>query len=433
MVWVVSAALGVLGVWALFNPFVGLIGVLAIIFVRPGELYPMLDAVHIQRSFTLLVLISFLVHERRLQIPRVSKALLIFWLAMFCTVPLAFWRAGAFENSFDFGKVIMYHLLIVNLATTARRFRIVLITICGLVAWLAAWSTYLYYAGAFQVRMGIQRAVGLNGQTNDPNALGITLVTALPLFLLLWRKDAGRIRWAMIPLTAICLWTVVLTGSRTSYIVFVALALAYALTQRYRIPATVGIVAMLVIIWFALPSQYRTRIETVDKLSSDDSYQGRLQSWRAAWEMFKHNPLTGVGVGEFSDAHGAMGGHWLNVHSLYFQVLSEMGIVGVLSFGAFLFAVFRENRLIRKRAKKIPRCPAWFWHYPTACNLAFVGLLLTGYSSHNLGRDTWYFFAGLTAAAGLVAKNEFLAAEKQRKSMAAVPSGSPVGLAEVRA
>ena len=98
MVWAVSAVLCVMGIWALFNPFVGLIGVLAIIFARPGELYPILDTIHIQRTFTLLVLISFLVHERRLQVPKVSKALLIFWIAMFCTVPLAFWRAGAFSN-----------------------------------------------------------------------------------------------------------------------------------------------------------------------------------------------------------------------------------------------------------------------------------------------------------------------------------------------
>jgi O-antigen ligase len=433
MVWAVSAVLGVMGIWALFNPFVGLIGVLAIIFVRPGELYPILDAIHIQRTFTLLVLISFLVHERRLQVPKVSKALLIFWIAMFCTVPLAFWRAGAFSNSFDFGKVIMYHLLIVNLATTAKRFRIVLITICGLVAWMAAWSSYLYYAGEFQVRMGIQRAVGLNSQTSDPNALGITLVTALPLLLLLWSKDAGRIRWLMIPLTAICLWTIVLTGSRTSYIVFVALAMVYALTHRYRVPMAIGTVVLLAAIWFTLPSQYRERIATVDNLSADDSYQGRVQSWSAAWEMFKHNPLTGVGVGEFSDAHGAMSKHWLNVHSLYFQLLSEMGLVGIFSFGAFLISVFRENRLIYRRAKRIPNCPVWFRQYPAACNLAFIGLLLTGYSSHNLGRDTWYFFAGLTAAAGLVAKRELHVAEQRKDSEVAVQVASPVGLAEVQA
>src|SRR5260370_7447737 len=115
--------------------------------------------------------------------------------------------------------------------------------------------------------MGIQRAVGLNNQTNDPNALGITIVTALPLFLLLWRKDAGLIRWVMIPLTAICLWTIVLTGSRTSYIVFVALAMAYALTHAYRVPMAIGTLVLVAVILLALPTQFRPPIPPFYHLS----------------------------------------------------------------------------------------------------------------------------------------------------------------------
>src|SRR5260370_30557624 len=98
----------------------------------------------------------------------------------------------------------------------------------------------------------------------------------------------------------------------------------------------IGTVVLVSVIWFPLPSQYRARIATVDNLRADDSYRGRVQSWSAAWEMFKHNPLTGVGVGEFTDAHGAMAGHWLNLHSLSFQLLSRIGLLGILSFGAFL-------------------------------------------------------------------------------------------------
>ena len=433
MVWVISAILAILGGWALFNPFVGLIGVLLIVFVRPGELYPALDAIHIQRSFTLLVLVSFLVHQRRLQLPRVSKALLVLWGAMFCTVPLAFWPGGAFGNCVDFGKVIMYHLLIVNLATTMRRFRIVLITICGLVTWLAVWSSYLYYAGQFQVRMGIERAVGLNSRTDDPNALGITIVTALPLFLLFWRKEVGRLRWLMIPFTFLCVWTIVLTGSRTSYVVFAVLAIFYAFTQKYRVPMAAAMLVLLATLWFAMPDQYRARLETIDNLSADGSYQGRVEAWGNAWKMFLGNPLTGVGVGEFSDVHGATTGHWLNVHSLYFQLLSETGLIGTVAFALFLVAVFRQNGLIRRQIKRMRNCPKWFRDYPLACDLAFVGLLFTGYSAHNLGRDTWYFFAGLTAAAGLLARKELLALEKAPAPKSPAKADASAELAEVEA
>jgi O-antigen ligase len=219
----------------------------------------------------------------------------------------------------------------------------------------------------------------------------------------------------MIPLTVVCIWTIVLTGSRTSYIVFAVIAVLYALSQRYRVPAGIGVVVLLICLWFALPAQYRTRMETVDNLKADASYQGRIQAWHEAWEMFKGSPLTGVGVGEFVDVHGAKTGHWLNVHSLYFQLLSEMGLIGTIAFGFFLFSVFAQNYLIKRQCRRIPKCPAWFRNYPLACNLAFIALLFTGYSAHNLGRDTWYFFAGLTSAAGLVARNEVRAAVKREK------------------
>src|SRR5260370_41144501 len=107
------------------------------------------------------------------------------------------------------------------------------------------------------------------------------------------------------------------------------LGVDWGLTHGYRVPMAIGTVVLVAVIWLALPSQDRARIATVDHLSADDSDQGRIQSWSAAWEMFKHNPLTGVGVGEFTAAHGAMAGHWLNVHSLYFQLLSEMALVGI--------------------------------------------------------------------------------------------------------
>lgn len=433
MVVVISAALAIMAVWCLFNPFVGLLGVLLILFIRPGELYPILDSIRIERTFALLVLVSFLVHQRRLQFPKVSKAVLILWGAMFLTIPLAFWRAEAFQNSLDFGKIIIYHVLIANLITTMKRFRIVLITICGLITWLAAWCAYLYYAGQFQVRMGIERAVGANSRADDPNALGITLITALPLFLLLWRKEVGFIRWLIIPCTFVCVWTVVLTGSRTSYIVFAFLLLVYAMTTRYRAVMTVGAIVLLLALWVAMPAQYKQRLETVDNLSADGSYQGRVDAWRFAWEIFKDSPLTGVGIGEFVDVHGARTGHWLNVHSLYFQVLSEMGLLGIITFGYFLVSVFRQNALIARQARKIRNCPKWFRQYPVACNLAFIGLMFTGYSAHNLGRDTWYFFAGITAAAGMVAQKELRAQERAATETKPVKASAQPVLAGVKA
>jgi len=205
------------------------------------------------------------------------------------------------------------------------------------------------------------------------------------------------------------------------------------LSQKHRVAAALAVLLVLGTLWLVLPEQYRGRLETVDNLNDDASYQGRVKAWGLAWDMFKQNPVTGVGVGNFAIVHGTSSGHWLNVHSLYFQLLSEMGLVGVISFAVFVGSVFRQNWLLLRQSKRIPNCPAWFRHYPLACNIAFLGLLLAGYSSHNLGRDTWYFLAALSAAAGLVVKRETAALERKNEDKATVSADSSVGLAEAGA
>src|SRR5205085_3709144 len=149
------------------------------------------------------------------------------------------------QGTVDFGKAVIYYLLISNLATTSRRLRWMLITFCIMVGWLAGQALVQYIKGASHYTMGIDRAIGLNSLSNDPNALGITLVTALPIIALFGYRGTGSIRWLAWGLLAVCVWTTILTGSRASYITFAVLAFLYALTSKRRV-ASVLLVVILV-------------------------------------------------------------------------------------------------------------------------------------------------------------------------------------------
>ena len=138
--------------------------------------------------------------------------------------------------------------------------------------------------------------------------------------------------------------------------------------------------------------------------------------------MFKDNPLTGVGTGEFSNANGAKywpGPRpklWLNAHSLYIQLLAELGLVGVLAFTFFLVTLFRLNRRLSQQLASVADCPSWMRQFPTACMLTLLVLLFAGYSSHNLYRSTWYMVAALTASLQLIlARGDLKGAHAQHK------------------
>lgn len=67
----------------------------------------------------------------------------------------------------------------------------------------------------------------------------------------------------------------------------------------------------------------------------------RLAAWGCGWELFKRNPVVGVGLGDKRDElykmyaekefHFALQ-HGKNVHSNYLDILYSMGIIGFISF-----------------------------------------------------------------------------------------------------
>ena len=68
----------------------------------------------------------------------------------------------------------------------------------------------------------------------------------------------------------------------------------------------------------------------------DASSMGRLWAWQAAYRMALHNPFTGVGLDNFYSNYYYYSSHWdgknHSVHSTWFGVLAETGILGLIMF-----------------------------------------------------------------------------------------------------
>ncbi len=80
----------------------------------------------------------------------------------------------------------------------------------------------------------------------------------------------------------------------------------------------------------------------------------RMFTWGIGWEMFLANPVLGVGQANFPWTSGEyMGGRtWQTkslsgrqAHSLYFTLLPELGLVGVMIFGSMVYFNYRDTRI----------------------------------------------------------------------------------------
>jgi hypothetical protein len=78
-----------------------------------------------------------------------------------------------------------------------------------------------------------------------------------------------------------------------------------------------------------------------DRFASS-SGNGRYQLWQAAVDANKTDPVKGIGPGTFEfywAQHGSLPGFVVNAHSLYFETLGELGIVGLVVIVAFVLWV----------------------------------------------------------------------------------------------
>jgi|GEM_PF-199366 len=63
------------------------------------------------------------------------------------------------------------------------------------------------------------------------------------------------------------------------------------------------------------------------------SGNGRWQMWASAVDQWERYPIAGNGAGSFAEwwaQHGRLGSHILDAHSLYFETLGELGLIGFL-------------------------------------------------------------------------------------------------------
>lgn len=424
------AAIG-LCIWGILSePFVGLLGMLVFIVAQPEQVFLIVGTLHVEKIFGAAILIMTLVRGNKLHLSPVGGWLLAFYGAMIASIPFAIWGSNSLAGVEDFGKTLLLAFLVISLVTTRQRLKIFLIVYVILLAYLAVSGLSAYFSG--QVYIGtIDRLVGTTSDSNAPDTLATTMVITLPLLAaFLVRGNKFRTRLFFGGLAALCVWALLLTGTRTAFYALIVVLLIYALRSPRRARVLPALLIVGFTLWVSLPQEFKARYEsgmTAAGRDADEAYQLRLMSWQGGWHMFLHNPLTGIGVDDYTVANGMQ--YWpaphkiyLNAHSLFFQLIGELGLCGLVSFGGLITTLSRLNtRLQRELVARGEE--TWLIAYPRCANYVIFALLFIGYGGHVAYRSTWYLLAGLSGALALIL-------ERERAAAASAPSAeSPAALA----
>jgi O-antigen ligase len=260
----------------------------------------------------------------------------------------------------------------------------------------------------------VTRLIGIETTYGEPNAVAMSVVLSLPLWLFLFRcrsslcqgfsYSKNRVRLVQIlifgyPLLAIV--SVGLTNSRAGMVGLIAFALGALWwgAERGSLARNLAAAAILVIgLWLVAPGEQRERLRTLwdsdaGPANAQASAAGRWEGFLAGIQMLRERPLTGVGVGNFKDYRAAyIDGIPLVAHNLPGQLLGETGILGGIAFTGMIAATWLNARRTRRSCAD---CDPRDLHrqLALACQLTLLLALLFGGSLHNGLRYNWIWIA----------------------------------------
>lgn len=402
-----------------------------LVIERPWESIRYLQDIPIERTFAIFLIICTLLSGKF----TIQKSQTNFWMygllsLHFLLAPFSYSFESAIDAGIMYAKMVVLYFIMLSVARDEDSLKLLIKAFVVTMFVYMSHSLWEYFNGRHVYRMGISRMVGVDLANGDPNAFGASVVLCLPFVYALLRSETKPlIRKLYLVHFALAVICVIFTGSRSASIALVLLFLGWGIMQKGM--KKIGILALVLLtlgtIWTVMPEEKRVRLQTLwDKdagpANAHESADGRLVGWRVSWEMFKQQPLTGVGPGgknyiEYRMAHridDIIGSDPspTQSHHLYGEVLAEFGVAGAFLFAGLVLSTWNQAR----KTLKFPAGPPAEDYFPFAYWLgraiiaALLLLLLLGFGGHNFYRPLWLWLAAWSGSLAhlLEAKKEGL-------------------------
>lgn len=168
----------------------------------------------------------------------------------------------------------------------------------------------------------------------NANYLGYALCGALAIVVLLWQKASTRARLALLAASSFIAYGLYLTGTRGAFLGAVCLGawlVISAASRRPPIRTLVAITAVFaLVITTGILDAFVQSLEFGERATGD--WSGRLVLWPIARELWEQNWLIGAGP----NAMRVYNPFLQDAHSVFLEIGSAQGIVGVVLFALFV-------------------------------------------------------------------------------------------------
>ena len=208
--------------------------------------------------------------------------------------------------------------------------------------------------------------------------------------------ESALIRLGLYGTMVLIAFSIIGSQSRGAFLGAIAMLLFLLLKSRQRVLLSIVVAAFLAAGAAFVPQTWIDRMRTIETYEEDGSALSRLEVWGFAIKMARDHPIVGGGFRVSYDdgiylkyVPDARKGRGRNYHSVYFEILGELGYVGLSIYLALLVAVWRCGSrtiaLTRNRANL-----QWANDLARMAQVSLVGFAVAG-AFQNLAFFDLYF------------------------------------------
>jgi len=388
---------------SIFRQKYALLAYLIIIIFRPGDSYPFLGAIRFEMIVGLYIF-ALIVVRGKLQIAsteyhKITKAMYLFFFIVFISVAQAF----DFSHSLDYAYrisflIFAFYIMFVCSFEKMEDLKLFVFVYILIMSWMAYMPIYEHFMGIGSVRhgAGIIHSKGLIGFARGHVALANLMTQSIPFAYFMFMGEENKVK-KLILLGALLIFVMatISSGSRGGFLGLVICAGLFWYKAKKKGIASVVMVALIIVALGLNPNYLNWVFTILDFGSSDISAHSRIVGLRHGIEMAAKRPILGVGIGCYPLARSAWF-HWgIWAHNHYGELIGELGIMGVLSWGWLIYLCFKEIKKIRDYIGRNSHVDPFYNTLMDACWATLILRLIIGMTTHSLMSFVWYMIAGI--------------------------------------
>jgi putative inorganic carbon (hco3(-)) transporter len=348
MALILAPLAALIGFYIIKNPFFGVCLFYLYDYSRPEVFFPAMRPLRVALLLEILTLVSWIFYliktRKRIQWPSLNWMFLGYLGVIGSTVITAMNNRMAYNVFQSTAIYFMMYIIAINVVDSLKRLNKLI------------WILFLVHVFfAFKGIKGHGIAGGaLMGDEND-FALAMNMMIPFAFFMFFNFKDNLK-KFAALGVMIVLVVAVVVSFSRGGWVgLTVALTYCIIKSKKFAISLAITFVLALAIV-VAAPPRYWNEVESITN-THEATAADRLHLWRAAMGMFADYPINGVGannvgirMAEYIITDRDSATQWGRaVHSTYFQILAELGSLGVIFYLLMLFGSLKNLRKIQKR------------------------------------------------------------------------------------